>query len=61
MVRVMIEVGSGAYRFGVAVRAESIQRAMSLVEGQYPRGEVRVKFPIDPESFFVKIPPLEQG
>jgi hypothetical protein len=32
MVKVSMEVRSGAARFQVAVRAESIQRAVSLVE-----------------------------
>jgi hypothetical protein len=54
VVKVSIEVGKGAARFTVAVRAESIQRAVSLVEGRYPKGDVRVRFPIDSEGFFVE-------
>ena len=54
MVKVSIEVRSGAARFDVAVQAESIQRAMSLVRGRYPKGSVKVRFPIEPESFFVE-------
>jgi hypothetical protein len=38
----------------VAVRAESIRRAVSLVTERYPKGDVRVRFPIDPEGFFVE-------
>ena len=53
MFRVSIEVSSGAARFAVAVRAESIQRAASIVAKRYPGGVYRVKFPIDPEGFFV--------
>jgi hypothetical protein len=53
MVKVSMEVRSGAARFDVAVQAESIQRAVSLVRGRYPKGNVRVRFPIEPESFFV--------
>jgi len=56
MVKLSIEVRSGATRFSVAVQAESIPRAVSLVEGRYPGGDCGVKFPIDPESFFVKEP-----
>lgn len=52
MVKVSIEVRKGAARFKVAVQAESIQRAMSLIEGRFPGGDCRVKFPIDPEGFF---------
>jgi len=54
MVKVSVEVRSGAARFYVAVRAESIRRAVSFVGRRYPGGEVRVKFPIEPVGFFVK-------
>jgi hypothetical protein len=54
MVKVSIEVRSGAAHFEVAVQAESIQRAMSFVEERYSKGTVKVKFPIEPESFFVE-------
>jgi hypothetical protein len=54
MVKVSIEVRNGAARFDVAVQAESIQRALSFVGERYPDGNVRVKFPIDAEGFFVK-------
>jgi hypothetical protein len=47
VVKVSIEVRSGAARFEVAVRASSIQRALSIIEGWYPGGHHRVKFPID--------------
>lgn len=53
MVKVSIEVSSGAARFHVAVRAESIQRAASIVATRYPSVDCRVKVPIDPEGFFV--------
>ena len=56
MVEVSIEVRSGAARFDVAVRAKSIGQAVSLVAGRYPGGEVAVKFPMDPEGFFVTDP-----
>ena len=54
MIKVSIEVQSGAARFGVAVQAESIQRALSLMEGRFPGRKCRVKFPIDPDGFFVE-------
>ena len=56
MVKVSIEVHNGAARFDVAVRAESIRRAVSLVGGRYPGRNLRVKFPIDPEGFFANDP-----
>jgi hypothetical protein len=36
------------------VQAESIRRALEIVEGMNPGGEIKVTFPIDPESFFVE-------
>ena len=54
MVRVSIEVYDGAARFGVAVQAENLQRALNLAAARYPHGRVRLRFPIDPESFFVE-------
>ena len=52
MVKVSIEVRSGAARFRVGVRAESIERAVSLMEKRFPNRNVKVCFPIDPEGFF---------
>jgi hypothetical protein len=55
VVKVSIEVRSGAARFDVAVRASSIQRALSMVGGWYPGAHHQVKFPIDhPESFLAE-------
>jgi hypothetical protein len=54
MVKVSIEVRSGAARFDVGVQSESIQQAMSFVRERYPKGTVRVKFPIEAENFFVE-------
>jgi len=56
MVKVAVEVRNGTARFRVAVRAESIRRALSVVGKRYPHSEVRVRFPIDPEGFFVEAP-----
>jgi len=53
VLRVLIDVRSGAARFEVAVQAQSIQRAMNIVGARYPGACVRVKFPIDPAAFFV--------
>ncbi len=56
MVKVFIEVRNGSAHFNVAVRAQSIEQAANVVRGGYPDCDVRVKFPIDPEEFFVKEP-----
>jgi hypothetical protein len=61
MVKVSMEVRSGAARFHVAVRAGSIQRAVSFVKERYPKGSVQVRFPIEPESFFVEDPSARRG
>lgn len=54
MVRITVEVGRGAIRYRVAVQAESIRRALEIVEGMNPGREIKVAFPIDPENFFVE-------
>jgi hypothetical protein len=54
VVRITVEVGRGAIRYKVAVQAESIRRALEIVEGMNPGREIKVAFPIDPESFFVE-------
>ena len=55
MAKVAIEVRKGAARFDIAVRARSMTRALTLVEGWYPDGEYRVRIPIDhPQSLFAE-------
>lgn len=54
MVRVTVEVGRGAIQYRVAVQAESILRALEIAEGMNPGREIKVTFPIDPDSFFVE-------
>lgn len=61
MVKVSIEVRNGSIQFNVAIRAQSIERAVRVVRGSYPGCAVRVKFPIDPEGFFVKEPTPQTG
>jgi len=52
MVKVSIEVHDGTARFAVAVLAQSIEQALSIIAARYPGSVARVKFPINPESFF---------
>jgi len=54
MIRVSIQVSSGAARFRVMVQAESIERALEIAERHNPGKECEVTFPIDPETFFVE-------
>ncbi len=53
MIRIAVEVGGAADRFGVMVQAESIERALEIAKTQNPGKECRVSFPLDPESYFV--------
>ncbi len=62
MVKVSIEVHNRSTQFNVAVRAQSIEQAANVVRGVYPDcDEVRVKFPIDSEDFFVDEPAPRAG
>lgn len=61
MVKVSIEVRKGASRFVVAVQAESIRRAVSLLEAGYPGADLRLKCPIEPEYFFVNDAAAQAG
>ncbi len=54
MVRISVEVSSGAARFRVSVQAQSIERALEIAQKQNPGKECEVRFPIDAESFFVE-------
>ena len=62
MIRISVQVSSGAARFRVMVQAESIERALEIVGMQNPDKECEVAFPIDPETFFVEdsAGPVEQ-
>ena len=53
MVKVSIEVHDGTARFAVGVLARSIHQALRIVAARYPGSVARVKFPINPEGFFV--------
>jgi hypothetical protein len=54
MIRISVEVSSGAARFRVMVEAESIERALEIVARQNPGKACEVTFPIDPETFFAE-------
>ena len=56
MIKVSVEVHEGETPLRMAVRAESITRAISAVERRHPGCKVRVVFPIAPEEFFVEGP-----
>jgi hypothetical protein len=60
-VRVSVQVRSGTARFWVGVQAQSIRKALSMAGGGYPRSEVGVVFPIEPEGFLVRMPSALAG
>jgi hypothetical protein len=56
MIRISVQVSSGAVRFEVAVEAESIEQALAIAARQNPGKECEVMFPINPETFFGEDP-----
>lgn len=54
MVRISVEVSSGAARFRVSVQAQSIERALEIAQRQNPGKDCEVTFPIDAESFLAE-------
>ena len=62
MIRISVQVSSGAVGFKVMAEAESIERALEIVARQNPGKECEVVFPIDPETFFVEdsVAPVRQ-
>ena len=52
MIRVSIDVDTGRSR--LTVRAGSIRRALEVAGDQNPGCTLRVVFPLDPETFFVR-------
>jgi hypothetical protein len=51
--KVSVEVRDGTARFTVAVKAQSVQQALSIVAARHPASVARLKMPIDPQSFLV--------
>ena len=54
MIKIAIEVKSGAARFKVALVAESIEGALEIAKRYNPGKECKVVFPSDPAVFFVE-------
>jgi hypothetical protein len=61
MIRVTAEIGEGALTQRQQITAPSIEQALSFVAERYPSGNVRVRFPIEPEGFFVREPTAQAG
>ncbi len=60
MIRVAVEVRDEATSSRVVAQAISLREAASIAAAVYPNAEVRVKFPIDAEAFFVKDPAAQE-
>ena len=54
MIRISFEVARGAARYRVAVRAQSIERALEIVGKQGSGRDAEVALPIDHESSSVR-------
>jgi hypothetical protein len=54
MKRVVIEVWQGVTSSTVVAQAQSLTEAVSIAAAFYPTAEIRVRFPIDAEAFFVR-------
>jgi hypothetical protein len=54
MTRITVEVGQGAARYKVAVRAKSIGRALEIVGRQYTGRDAKAAFPLNPKVFLAR-------
>ena len=61
MIKVSMEVREGATLSRATVEAESIREAVSITRERYPGRDVRVKFPIEAEDFFIEGPTEGNG
>ncbi len=59
MIRASVEVKDDHRVFSVAVYAENLGRAVEFAASRYPGYAVSVRFPLDPEVFFVEGPAVE--
>jgi hypothetical protein len=53
LIRVSVEVGPEDAAFRVTVRADSIVQAVRIINARYSGSDVRVVFPIKPDTFFL--------
>jgi hypothetical protein len=54
MIRVWIDVVNDDVHFSVTVCAESPRQAVEFTADRHPGHVVRVRFPLDPDTYFVK-------
>ena len=56
MIKVSMEVREETALSRATVQADSISEAVNITRRRYPGRDVRVIFPIDPETFFIDDP-----
>ena len=56
MIRASVEVKDENSAFSMGVYAENLQRAVEFAANRFPSCAVSVRFPLDPEVFFVEGP-----
>jgi hypothetical protein len=54
MIRASVQLRGESSAFSVTVCAENLQRAVELAAKRYPGLTVGLRFPLDPEAFFVE-------
>jgi hypothetical protein len=61
MIRASVEVVGTHSAFCIGVYAKNLQRAVEFAAKRYPGRAVSVRFPLDPEAFFVEGSSLGMG
>ena len=54
MIRASVQLRDDSNAFSIMVCAENLQRAVELAAKRYPSLTVGLRFPLDPEAFFVE-------
>lgn len=61
MIRASVEVIGNNSAFSLVVYAENLRRAVEFAANRYPGYAVSVRFPLDPDVFFVEPPAIGTG
>ena len=61
MVRISVQVRSGAAGFQVGIQAPSIREALALAGSTYPKSKVRVVFPAELQGYLARKPTAPAG
>jgi len=58
MIRASVEITGNNSAFSIAVYAENLRQAVEFAASRFPGRAVSVRFPLDPEVFFVEGPAI---